>query len=152
MAEIEAVGEEVNPHKGEDNYQTMFNNGKLLFDKTLEIVTKNSERSSDFGMQVGNVALQALQNAVETANLVGKNAATNANLVNTNASNNADLASKHGLNNFALSVNKQWNTDIPEAAAEVDMLKASGMNQDSVAAIQAAVAAAIAEALSKAKT
>jgi len=146
--EVEAVGEEVNPHKGEDNYQVLFNNGKLTYDKFLEVVSKNSERSSDFGLQVGNVALQALQNAVETANLVGKNAAASANLVNTNAANNADLASKHGLNNFALSVNKQWNQDIAEAAAEVDILKTSGMNNDMLGAIRAAVAVAVAEALS----
>lgn len=139
MAEIEAVGEEVNPHKGEDNYQAWFNNSKLTYDKTLEQVTKNSERSSDFGMQVGNVALQALQNAVETANLIGKNAADNAN-----------LASKHGLNNFALSVNKQWNMDVPEAASQVEVLKAVGVNQETIGAIQAAVASAIADALKKA--
>jgi len=152
MAGIEAVGEEVNAHKGEDNYQAWFANNKLTYDKTLEQVMKNSERSSDFGLQVGSVALQALQNAVETANLVGKNAASNANLVNTNAAGNADLAAKHGLNNFALSVNKQWNQEIAEAAAEVDILKASGMNQGLIGAIQAAVAAAVTEALTRAKT
>ena len=136
MADVEAVGEEVNPHKGEDNYQAWFTNGKLTYDKTLEIVTKNSERSSDFGLQVGNVALQALQNAVETANIVGKNAADNSN-----------LASKHGLNNFALSVDRQWNKEIAEAGAEVDILRTSGMNNDILGAIRAAVAVAVAEAL-----
>ena len=37
MAEVEAVGEEVNPHKGEDYYQAWFTKGKLTYDKTLEI-------------------------------------------------------------------------------------------------------------------
>ena len=130
------AGEEINPRKGEDNYQLLFSNQKMTYDKFLEIISKNSERSSDLGQQVNTVALQALQNAVETANLVGKNAAVN-----------VDLCTKHGLNNFALSVNKQWNLDVPEAAGQVEVLKAVGMDQATIAAIQAVVAAAVAQAL-----
>ena len=139
MAETDTnqpAGEEVNPRKGEDNYQTLFNNSKLTYDKFLDIVSSTSVRSSDFNVQVNNVALQALQNSVETANMVSKNAAIN-----------MDLATKHALNNFAISVNKQWNLDIPEAASQVEVLKAVGMDSQSIAAIQAAVATAVTQAL-----
>jgi len=143
MAETDTnqpAGEEINSRKGEDNYQTLFNNSKLTYDKFLEIVTKNGDRSSDFNLQVNNVALQSLQNAVETANMVGKNAATN-----------MDLATKHALNNFAISVNKQWNLEVPEAASQVEVLKAVGSNSQAIAAIQAAVADAVAQALANKK-
>jgi len=139
MAETDTnqpAGEEINVRKGEENHQVLFNNAKLTYDKFLDIISKNSERSSDIGLQVGNIAVQALQNAVESANILAKNTLVN-----------VDLANKHALNNFAISVNKQWNLDVPEAASQVEVLKAVGMNSSTVAAIQAAVAAAVNEAL-----
>ena len=133
---VQPAGEEVNARKGEDNYQAWFTNGKLTYDKFLQMITANGERSSDFDLQVKNVAVQALQNAVESANILSKNTLVN-----------VDLGNKHALNNFAISVNKQWNLDVPEAASQVEVLKATGMNQATIAAMQTMIVAAVDAAL-----
>ena len=135
MAEDVSV-EEANARKGEDNYQTLFNNGKLTFDAFLDIVTTGSRGASVAAQQLNNVALQALQNAVETANMVGKQAV-----------NNSDLIAKGAINAQAVAVNKIWNLEVTEAASEAGVLRAAGLDGATFAAIQAAVAKAIADVL-----
>jgi len=139
MAELlPESGEEINPRKGEDNYQILFNNAKLTYDKFLDIISRESVRSSDHSAQLNNIAVQHLQNAVENANLISKNSIVN-----------LDLCDKHAMNNFALSVNKLWNLEVPEAASQAEVLKAVGMDQATIAAIQAAVVAAVQNAVAK---
>ena len=128
MAEDTSV-EESNARKGEDNYQTLFNNSKMTYDKMFELIALG-------GQQLNNVALQALQNAVETANLVGKQAV-----------NNADLTAKGAINAQAISNNKMWNLEVTEAASEAGVLRAAGLDGVTYASIQGAVAAAVSKAL-----
>jgi len=137
MAE-EPIGEEVNARKGEDNYQSSFNDAKLTFEAFLDQVLETAKRSSDVGVQVNTVALQALQNAVETANMVGKNAVIN-----------MDAATKQQIQHRDIAVNKQWNIEPSESASQVEILKAVGMDSATIAGIQAAFVKAISDALGK---
>jgi len=129
-------GEEVNPRKGEDNYQNLFNNSKLTYDKFLDLITRDSHRSSDHGAQMNHIAMQALQNAVENANMLAKNNLTN-----------ADLLNKHSMNNFAVATDRMWNLEVTEAASMSSLLKASGMNQATIAAIQSLIVKTVQDTL-----
>lgn len=87
-----------------------------------ELITHAREHNN----QVNNIALQALQNAVETANLVGKGAAEKSDL------------------NGKLAINKCWNVEAEEAAGISTILSSTD-----VVALKA-IAAYIVEAMQKA--
>ena len=137
---VQPAGEEINGRKGENQYEAWFQNGKLTYDKFLQMITASGEKSADFDVQVKNVAVQALQNAVENANILSKNTLVN-----------VDLGNKHALNNFALSINKQWNLDVPEAASQVEVLKATGANSATIAALQVMIIDAVKAAIAAEK-
>ena len=130
------VAEEVDPRKGEDNYQLLFSNQKRTYDEyqdnSLERAKSNNRQADALNasivqmIQIGN---QALQNAVETANMIGKQAVAH-----------RDIA-----------INAEWNLEPSQAAGESAVLKAGQLDNASLAAINAAVAAAIATALSALK-
>lgn len=75
------------------------------------------------------LAVQALQNAVETANMVGKQAVRH-----------SDLA-----------IDRQWNLEVSQGAAEGVVMRSITIDDAALKSIGAVVAAAVAEALGKAK-
>jgi hypothetical protein len=83
--------------------ESWFANIKRTYDEYQHLSLTGSVRSQIVFDQLNNVALQALQNAVETANLVGKNAADSANLCNKQAIAHRDVA-----------INEEWEDDNEE--------------------------------------
>ena len=83
--------------------------------------------AQQFDNQRQAIANQALQNAVETANMVGKQSARH-----------SDVAIDH-----------QWNEDPAQAAAESEILRTMTIDDASLKAIGATVAAAVSQALTK---
>jgi hypothetical protein len=91
--------------------------------------------SRNHANNLNNVALQALQNAVENANFKAKNCLDTANLVNKQAAAHRDIA-----------IDREWNLDEVAALASTLIRDLSGTNV-SKEAIEAAVAAAVAKAV-----
>ena len=83
--------------------------------------------AQQFDNQRQVIANQALQNAVETANMVGKQSARH-----------SDLAIDH-----------QWNEEPAQAASESEILRTMTLDETSLKAIGATVASAVAQALGK---
>jgi len=99
--------EESNSRKGENDYTQLLQDGRITM------------------QQLQNVALQSLQNAVETANLCGKQGL-----------NVAALNAQAGINAQALATNKMWNVEISEAAAQAGVIHAAGMGGIGVEAMR----------------
>lgn len=133
------VGAEREFETGSDEYWKSYNaliaaNNKRTYDEyqheslaqireNRQIVDRMAQLSVDHDSQVRNVSLQALQNAVETANMVAKQAVRH-----------SDIA-----------IDREWNID------EVSTLSAkSGVQADTIQAIVAATVAATLAALGKA--
>ena len=143
-------GQEVNPMKGEDNYQTWFANNKLTYDTTLDLLSSAARRSQDHydsivtgerehRAELERVSLQALQNAVETANMVAKQTVrAQENVIET-----ANLRGKDAVRHSQIATDRQWNLEPSEAASENLVLN----SQTSIDAISAAIAAAVVSAL-----
>ena len=93
---------------------------RLVFHKLLS-------DAQQFDNQRQAIANQALQNAVETANMVGKQSARH-----------SDLAIDH-----------QWNEEPAQAAGEAEILRTMTLDEASLKAIGATVAAAVSQALGK---
>jgi len=72
-----------------DHQGILFSNDKLTFDLTREAEMNGIHRRSDLAEKLDNISVQALQNAVETSNMVGKQAV------------------RHG----DLAIDRQWNID-----------------------------------------
>lgn len=85
-------------------------------------VDKSLSDAQQFDNQRQVIANQALQNAVETANMIGK----------------------QQMRHIDFAMNKQWNLEPSEAASEAQVLPSVFLD-----AIKAAVVAAVAEALAK---
>jgi hypothetical protein len=113
-----------------DNAALMFANTKRTYDEyqheSLESIKRNRtfldrvlNDTHEYGMQKHNIANQALQNAVETANMVGKQAV------------------RHG----DLSIDRQWNVD-EQGFTVAEILRDETFKD----AIAAAVAIAVNEA------
>jgi hypothetical protein len=112
-----------------DNSQILFANNKRTFDEyqheSLESVRRNRSYvdktlsdAHEYAMQKHNIANQALQNAVETANMVGKRAVTH----------------------FDVATDRTWNVD--EQGYQVNEILRSDAYKEAIAA---AVAMALAE-------
>lgn len=84
---------------------------------------------------LNNVALQCLQNAVESANFKAKNCLDTANLVNKQAAAHRDIA-----------IDREWNLDEVAALAATMIRDISGTNVMKEA-VEAAVAAAVAKSV-----
>jgi len=141
---------EGNPQKGEDNYQAWFQNGKLTYDTTLDLLSTTARRSQDHydaivtgerehRAELERVSLQALQNAVETANMVSKQVIRH----QENAIETANLRGKDAVRHSQIATDQQWNLEPSEAAGENLVLN----SQTSIDAISAAIAAAVTKAL-----
>ncbi len=105
-----------------DNSQVLFSNQKRTYDEyqheSLESIKRNRTMldkilndTHEYGMQKHNIANQALQNAVETANMVGKRAVTH----------------------FDLATDRTWNVD--EQGYTVAEILRDEVFKDAVAAI-----------------
>ena len=151
--EFQRTASEINPQKGEDNYQAWFNNAKLTYDTHLDLLSTTARRSQDHydsivtgerehRAELERVSLQALQNAVETANMVGKQVVR----AQENAIETANLRGKDAVRHSQIATDQQWNMEPSEAAGEGALLREL-VSQPAMAAIQAAVAAAVADAL-----
>jgi len=128
---------EQNPQKGEDNYQLLLNNAKLTYDTVLQLLAAQAWRSQghydavtiaerDGRQRVDNVSLQALQNAVETANMI----------------------SKQAVRHNDVSMDRQWNKEPSEGAAESTILRQI-LSEPAQGAINAMIAQAVADAVKK---
>lgn len=120
-----------------ENQGLLFANSKRTYDEyqheSLESIKRNRSyvdkvlsdaQSND--VTVRNIANQALQNAVETANMVGKQAV------------------RHG----DVAIDNQWNP-VQQGAADTMTIKAVQLDDASVKAIAAALAAAFADSVKK---
>lgn len=129
-----------------ENQRLLFLNSKRTYDEyqheSLETIKRDrayvSKVLSD-AQQHDNVrqtiANQALQNAVETANMVGKNAVVNLDNVQKQHTAHRDIAADN-----------LWNP-IQQGAADAVTVRAVTIDDASLKAIGAVVAAAVAEAL-----
>lgn len=113
--------------------EAWFANIKRTYDEYQQVSLDGQRRSQDHYDELKQLSVQALQNAVETANLVGKNTVETSNMVGKQAVRHSDLA-----------IDRQWNVD------EVAQLVAR--NQVFRDAIAAVVATSVADALSKSGT
>jgi hypothetical protein len=115
-----------------DNAGMLFMNEKRTYDEyqqeSLESIKRNRtyvdkilSDAHGYDMGARNIANQALQNAVETANMVGKQAV------------------RHG----DLSIDRQWNVDEAGYTA-ADILKAAGSDTTTLKAIVAEILAEMA--------
>lgn len=166
--EFQRSATEINPQKGEDNYQAWFNNAKLTYDTHLDLLATQARRSQDHydaivtgerthRGELERVSLQALQNAVETANMVGKqavraseNAIESANFKAKNTLETANLRGKDAVRHSQIATDQQWNMEPQEAAGE-SLLMREINSQPFYAAIQAAVAQAVQQAVASSK-
>lgn len=116
-----------------DNSQILFSNQKRTYDEyqnvSLESIARNRSYidkilsdAHEYSMQKHNIANQALQNAVETANMVGKRAVTH----------------------FDLATDRTWNVD--EQGYTVNEILRSDTYKEAIAAAVAMVLAQTAEA------
>ena len=144
---------EGNPMKGEDNYQAWFANNKLTYDTTLDLLSSTARRSQDHydaivtgerehRAELERVSLQALQNAVETANMVGKQVVR----ASENAIETANLRGKDAVRHSQIATDQQWNMEPSEAAGEGALLREL-VSQPAMAAIQAAIVKAVNDAI-----
>ena len=134
--EFQRMATEANPQKGENEYEAWFSNQKLTYDNFLEILAAQARRGQthydtlmvgerEHSAELKRVSLQALQNSVETANMVGKQA----------------------VRHTDIAIDRQWNREPAEAAAETTELR-EVLNEPAIHAISAAVVKAVADALS----
>lgn len=166
--EFQRSASEINPQKGEDNYQAWFNNAKLTYDSHLDILTTTSRRSQDHydalvtgershRGELERISLQALQNAVETANMVGKqsvraseNAIESANFKAKNTLETANLRGKDAVRHSQIATDQQWNMEPQEAVGEAALMR-EVLSQPAMAAIQAAIVKAVGDAVNTTK-
>lgn len=155
--EFQRTATEINPQKGEDNYQAWFNNCKLTYDTHLDLLATQARRSQDHydaivtgerthRGELERVSLQALQNAVETANMIGKQAVR----ASENAIETANLRGKDAVRHSQIATDKQWNIEPSEAAGEGALLREL-VSQPAQSAIQAAIVQAVNNAVAAAK-
>ena len=151
--EFQRTASEINPQKGEDNYQAWFNNCKLTYDTHLDLLATTARRSQDHydalvtgerthRGELERVSLQALQNAVETANMVGKQAVRAAD----NTIETANLRGKDAVRHSQIATDQQWNMEPSEAAGEGALLREL-VSQPAMQAIQAMIVKAVGEAV-----
>jgi len=130
----QTLGEPINEEIGRDESwfarvasekDAWFSNQKRTYDtyQNAEISQLADIRSAEQSRQV--IVNQALQNAVETANMIGKQA----------------------LRHAELAIDRHWNLEVSQAAGEAVVTREVTIDDASLQAIAAAVAIAIADAL-----
>lgn len=88
--------------------------------------------------ELERLSLQALQNAIETANMVGKQAVRSSE----NAIETANLRGKDAVRHSQLATDQQWNMEPSEAAGEGALLREL-VSQPAMSAIQAMIVEAV---------
>ena len=126
----QTMGEPVNEEIGRD--EAWFANVKRTYDEyqqeSLESIKRNRtiidkmiSDAQQYDNQRQAIANQALQNAVESANMVSKNAITT-----------IDLAAKQSVRHSDIAIDRQWNVD-EQGYTAADILQ-SGVFSDAIAA------------------
>jgi hypothetical protein len=111
---------------------------RLAVDKTMA-----DEREANAHVRL--VSLQAMQNAVETANLAGKQFLKYAENIMETANKDGKQATRHG----DIAINEQWNP-VQQGAGDTLTARAVSLDDASLKAIGALIATTLAETLSKA--
>lgn len=135
---FKAHSEQTSTDEGE-NQRVVFANVKRTYDEYQEVSLESIKRNRAYVDKVlsdaqsadnvrQNIANQALQNAVETANMVGKQAV------------------RHG----DIAIDQQWNP-VQQGAGDTLTARAVSIDDASLKAIGAAIAAALANALNPPK-
>jgi hypothetical protein len=133
-----------------ENLRTQFNNQKRTYDEYQQVSLDMQRKLNDFHMKIVSdaqqhdntrqtIANQALQNAVETANMVGKNAVTHMGDTNAQKVRHADIAIDH-----------QWNP-VQQGLADVMAGRAGTIDDVALKGIGAAAVKAVTDALSNNK-
>jgi hypothetical protein len=155
--EFQRSATEINPQKGENEYENWFTNQKLTYDQTLEILSTQARRSQghydalvggerEHRSELQRVSLQALQNAVETANMISKQAIRH----QENTIETANLRGKDAVRHSQIATDRQWNKEPSEAAAETTELR-EVLNEPAIRAIQTALVSALGDVMAKMK-
>lgn len=155
--EFQRTASEINPQKGEDNYQAWFNNSKLTYDTHLDLLASQARRSQDHydaivtgerthRGELEQLSIQALQNAIETANLVGKQAVR----ATDNVIETANLRGKDAVRHSQIATDQQWNQEPQEAAAESLILRELA-SQPAMQALQAMIVEAVKRGVTEGK-
>jgi len=100
-------------------------------------VDKILHDAQQYDNQRQNIANQALQNAVETANMVGKQAVTHT----TNAHETANAVGKQNHRHNDIAIDRQWNVD-EQGYQAAEMLKILGADSTT---LMAAIAKTLAD-------
>ena len=102
-------------------------NIKRTYDAYQELSLKMLSDAQQFDNQRQTLATQALQNAIETSNMIGKQAI------------------RHG--DFALD--RQWNLEVSQGASEAVVMRSVTLDDASLKSIAAAVAMTLSDLLKK---
>ena len=123
-----------------------FTNQKRTYDAYQALDLEAASRSRLQFDQLQNVALQALQNAVSTADMVSKQVIRHTENVSETSNMTGKQAVKHG----DLAADAQWNP-IQQGIADAIGTRAVTIDDASLKAIGATVAAALADVLTRSK-
>jgi hypothetical protein len=93
-------GGERNTLTNADHQGILFSNDKKTYDLILNADLHSINRRDTHANELDKISIQALQNAVETANIIGKNTVETSNMTGKQAHRHSDLA-----------MDRQWNVD-----------------------------------------
>lgn len=120
MSDTEQATQTEQAHTESYEHGMLFANMKRTYDEMQAVSLTSQQRSQDKSDKLDNLALQAMQNAIETANMVGKNAVNNSNQINSGA---ATVGHKDDLNagaqsdlNNSVATNRTWNSHHDQSA------------------------------------
>lgn len=126
-------------YEGDTQERSWDANVKRTYDEMQSISLASQQRSQDHYDELKQLSIQALQNAIETANQVGKNSLNQSHQAQMDRQRHVDFA-----------VDRQWaGTDVSQGAQDVMTARAVTIDDASLKAIGAVVAASLAEALGK---
>lgn len=117
-----------------------FANMKRTYDAYQDLDLNRARQVISKEDQFHSLAVQAMQNAIETANMVAKQAIKHGD----NKVENSEMTTKQAIRHGDLAIDRQWNVD--EQAWAVEAILADETFKE---AIGAAVATAVAKSLNK---
>ena len=145
----ERHADEVNYRKGEDNHGIIFANSKRTYDAYQDLDLTARMRSQT---HFDEMLAQARRHAEEAHNIVMQLAQNGVQQVNFGNNNVREIGHKDGLQatrHGDLSIDQQWNLEPSEGAAESTVLKAAGLNDSALKAINAMIIEAVGAAIKK---
>lgn len=126
-------------YEGDSQERSWDANVKRTYDESQAVSLTSQQRSQDHYDELRQLSVQAMQNAIETANHLAKNSLNQSHQAQLDRQRHVDLA-----------VDRQWaGTDMAESAGEAMVARAVTIDDASLKAIGAVVAASVAEALNK---